>query len=457
MKKFIKWGLFIIFAVAMAIGLGWVTKMFFGGSENERRAVEQGFHYLPNLAANPEQGVDMAREPAIAPISVGNLVLDAQQDSSLIPLCKELIKSKFPPQNQLDRLTAETTYIFPEPSFEESDPFFASKLNLQNLASALTFRSFVYVAERDFDSAISNMKMVAQISQNLRKSPNMDCLHSADTVIFRRTLNSLCKLAVAHNQDSQVIEYVQNSTNILSARTYPSVSSLLNWHANYQNSFLDSNLLRREHERWVRVGPVVIPIPKKSIRERIFSQYLTNLKIAEKESGGIEKQLIALSHQSAIYDSKIAGGPFQVCEGYVLGGDSFEMLSKIGQPLLVLNCYLDVLKFERLNQRLPNSGEILLPVDPVTGFQIQYIQIPVPDRKRPRVLIISANSNSPFAYHGQYLSSFEPHILEPDPLKVRVKKYFRKDGTEILAHHPDYPNAKAPKFGGTTVAPGIRR
>lgn len=453
MKKYFKWGVLFVIGVAIALCVSFGIRTYLAGNENERKAIAQGFVLLPDLAANPRHGIVVEHEPTISRIFAPDLMLAVQDDPSLIPLCLEILERNFPPDDQVERLTEDTEYVFPEFGSVDDDRFRQAKNQILALAGNLVFRSFVRVAQRDFNSAIKDINLANQIAQNLRKSPNLLCVQGADSQIMGRALLRLKELAVNHAQDREIIEYVRRSLELFSDRDYLSSQHLINWQANAQISTLGSKYFKEESENYSRIGPITLPVPRNLIREEVFAEYLANLSVSKGLQEGTDEMFVAISNQCEASDEDNQGGLFWASEFIVLGANGFKFLVKVRQDFMILQAFLNVIDFEFKNQRLPSKSEIALPNDILFGFNLQYLQIPVPGRSRPRVLIVSPESDTPFIYQGSHLFLYEPHALESDPHQKKEKLYFRKDGSVIYSSNPEHPDYTAPAYGPGTLVP----
>lgn len=433
--------------------------MFFGGSENERRAVEQGFHYLPNLAANPEEGIDMAKEPSVDRICRDDYILLSalfDGDPDALRIATNLIDTHFSSISQIERISAETSYIFPSQTWDIDNDYIGRKYDVQKLAGNLTFRALVRANQGKHEIALDDIKRVHQISENLRKSPNLDAHWTANGAIKSIALRYLGKILVGHRENVKLVNFVDKSIHILAKNSPTRLEAIVNWQANAQLNYLNSEYFADENREANSLGPLTLPIPKQHLREKIFDQYLANIEAIRSVSGGEDQQLIALLKQSSLNSLSLKGGIFARSEFMILGYDPFEQLPSSKVQSMILESYLSVLKFEMKNKRLPDISEIEMPVNPYSGLQLQYIHVPVPGRKRPRVLIVSPDTSTPFIYTGGYLSK-DKGIIEPDPTAKKSRRYFRPNGTEIRSHDPDYPNAKAPTFGSPPKTPVIVR
>jgi len=232
MKKFIKWGLFVIFAVGLAVGLSWVTRTFLGGSENERQAIALGFHRLPNITGNPQTGIEIEREPRISPVASDSYKLIPaliRGEKGVMDICENLVENHFTPDDQIERLSADTAYIFPDQLFSDYDRYFPSKLNIMSLGRNLTFRAIVRAVKRDFDAALKDIRRTQQVADNLRKSPNLDALYTAERGITSEALKYLAILATQSKHDPETVQFVNDALDIFSARPNPPYMEMLNW------------------------------------------------------------------------------------------------------------------------------------------------------------------------------------------------------------------------------------
>jgi len=200
-----------------------------------------------------------------------------------------------------------------------------------------------------------------------------------------------------------------------------------------------------------------VPIPVGQIKEKIYSQYIANVNAFKAAPADRHSQWAALIAQEQANSGTVTGGIFWFAESYILESNHFEITSASQSQILTLRAYLEVLEFEAKHNRLPEQQEIEMPFDPYKGFANQYVLVPVKGVKRPRVIIVSSNSATPFVFHGQLVSR-SLGVIEPDPLAKKEREYFRPNGTHIMTHDPDHPDKKAPAFGtGTPAPPSIVR